>query len=96
MRINQITNQNFESKNFKQVVGNQLYIRIGTKMTSYATTGRYVKVYSNPHAEELYKKAQQTKDYDERIRLLDQMGDYELIDLNTKAKLNKVINKSLT
>ena len=89
MRINQITNQKFEAKNFRQAVSNKLYVRVGTKMTSFKTKGKYVKEYSNPHAEELYKKAKQTKDYNERIRLLDQMGDYELIDLNIKENVTK-------
>ena len=95
MYINPINNQTFEAKKFRLIVDDQIYTRVGTMMTNFKTTGKYVREFSNPKAEELYKKAQQTRDMEEKIQLYDQMGHYELKRLNIKERLHNTINKLL-
>ena len=91
MRINATDNHSFQAKKFRLIVGSQMYVRVGTTMTNFKTSGRYVQEYINPKAEELYNKAQKTNDIKEKVRLYDKMGHYELKSLNTKERLRCVL-----
>ena len=81
MKINAINNQNFEARRFRLTVKkmdltNPDLIQYGRQFKSV----NFVKEYSNPEAESLYKKAIETKDMREKARLLSEMDDFELID----------------
>ena len=85
MQINSISNQVFQAKKFQLPI-NEISTRWWYKKVNCA------KVYDNPNAETLYKKAQQTEDLKEKAELLYQMGDYRLIDAQKESIINKFLN----
>ena len=49
-------------------------------------TANVYRVYRNANAKDLYIKAQKAATTEERKRLFDEMGDYEIIDKTPKKK----------
>ena len=96
MRINSISEQNFESKRFRIVVEPNLYSTIGSSVIRFKTSSKYVKEYSNPRAEEIYNKIQKSNDIYEKAALTEFLGHYELKELNFKEKFQSVLDKLLT
>ena len=81
MKINAVNNQNFEARKFRLPVKtldvtNPELIQYGLQTKKV----NFVKEYSNPKAEVLYNKAQQTSNIKEKMRLLSEMGEFELYD----------------
>lgn len=52
--------------------------------------------YPNPNAEKLYNEAKKATNLAERIKLLSEMGDYHIVDINKEKLIDKVLRKSLT
>lgn len=96
MQIQAINSQtNFEAKKNFRVYLNQLdarhsYLGFDTSKKIYCA-----KEYSNPKAEEFYKKAQVTKDWKTKAKLYEKMGGYELIVFGEGiiGLLRKLFNK---
>ncbi len=80
MRISKINNQSFESKNFRLPINNFIYTIDGRPLWSKKANA--VREYSNPKAKELYEKAQKSHDIKEIINLYNEMGHYELKEMN--------------
>jgi len=85
MKINSI-GQTFEAKKFRLPV-NYLETEWGKLPVDCA------KEFDNPAAEDLYNKAQKTKDLKEKINLLSQMGDYKLVDGNAEKTIKSFFEK---
>ena len=84
MRVDSIKYQTFEGNKFRLPIKN-LQTKWGVKRVDC------IKEYNNPRAEELYEKAQQTKDLKVKINLLSQMGDYRVIDNEVEKLVKKVL-----
>lgn len=83
MKINSINNYNntFEAKKFRQIVKkldvtNPELLQYGRQFKDV----NIIKEYYNPKAENLYNKATKSKNINERMLLLSEMGDYEIYD----------------
>ena len=77
-------------KPFRIVADELMYTHIGTSLIHFKKPAKYVMEYKNPRAKEFYQKAQDTKDISEKIKLYEQMGDYELKALNFKEYIKDV------
>ena len=84
------------SKKFRLPIKFVTYDRFCTDLFNFRILpGRYVKEYSNPNAESLYKKALQTTDWKERVRLYREMGQYRVVDVSLKERIKNYFNKLL-
>ena len=88
MRVNAVTNQNFEGNRFRLPI-NQIQTKWWTKKVDC------LKEFENPKAEELYKKAQQTSDLKEKADLLAQMGHYRITDNKKESIISKFLQRIL-
>lgn len=79
-------NQYFTAKTKKFRLPVQSYIYTIDGIPLWSKRCNAIKEFSNPDAEELYKKAKKTKDLKEQARLYDEMGHYELVDMNLREK----------
>ena len=88
MNIQPISSTNFEArKKFRIPIKIQTYKRTNGELVDFKNlSGKWVEEYSNPDAKNLYKKAKAAKDWREKVRFLEEMGDYELVDISTKKK----------
>lgn len=90
MKIQSISSQNFGAKKFRlpiTIVDDNILttLRHGAVNKYTMVDGRFVKEYSNPRAEKLYKKYQNAPTLQEQLKFLEQMGDYSIIDLEKEA-----------
>ena len=96
MYISSISNRMFEAKKFRVPIELVDYDRIGTELVNFRKySGRWVREYPNPNAEEIYKQAQKEKDLNKKMQLLSSMGHYELKDISLKAKIIEWFNKKI-
>ena len=84
MKINTINNQKFEAKKFRLPIKtvdltNPELIALGKQEIKV----NWYKVFENPNAGALYKQAQKTKDWQEKVKLLAEMGHYEIVEYGT-------------
>lgn len=91
MRTNKI-----KAKPFRIISEGITYSHLGTSLVHFQKTSKYVMEYKNPKAQELYMKAQATRDIYKKAELFEQMGDYELKSLNFKEHLQEGLNKLLS
>lgn len=95
MNIQSISSVNFEAKKFR------LPVKIVKPRKSVNTSeawvnkdefvsGNFVREYSNPKAEKYFNKAMASNNIDEKLRYLDKMGDYKIIDIELEQKLKKL------
>ena len=99
MNIQAINAQTFGAKKFRLPVKSAI---IGHPDAGIAKRKvNWVKEYENPNAEALYKQAQNTNNLEEKLRLLDEMGEYRLIDIEQEnylarafKEMQKFLNKS--
>lgn len=66
----------------------------GTYSVATGTTKIY-RVYKNPNARDLYIKAQNAATVEERTKLFEQMGDYEIVTKKEKTRSNNRIMQYL-
>ena len=100
MKINAINNQNFEAKKFRlplKIVKDTESVKANITYASKQTDlpGVYVMEYSNPLAKDLYEKAMNTKNLEEKLNLLEKMGDYKVIDIAEEQKIEKFLDIKL-
>jgi len=96
MKIQGLNNINFGAKKFRlpvKIVKNTESI---TAMQPWGykdefVSGNFVREYNNPKAEEYFNKAMASNNIDEKMRYLDKMGDYKIIDINLEQQLDKFI-----
>ena len=81
------------NKPFRIVANSIMYSHLGTSLVHFKKPSKYVMEYKNPKAKELYEKAQKTADIKEKVRLLDEMGHYELKSLNLSEIIKEKFNK---
>lgn len=95
MDIQPINTVQFQSnKKFRLPIKFETYDRFGSGLFNFRTLpGRYVKEYSNPNAESLYKQALQTTDWKERVRLYREMGQYRVINVSLRERIMDYFNK---
>lgn len=96
MRINTIDNKTFQTKPFRLMAEELTYTRLGSSLVNFKKPSKYVMEYKNPRAEELYKKAQNTRDFFKKVSLYEQMGEYELKSLNFKELIEYKFDKFLS
>ena len=82
-------------KPFRIISESLTYTHFGTSLVNFRKPAKYVMEYNNPKAEELYKKAQATKNIYEKVALYEQMGHYELKSLSIKERLQDSFKKFL-
>ena len=102
MRIQNINSFNFESKRFRIpvkfikensdpiVAGRQYYPK------DVFEKGNFVKEYSNPRAEEYFNKALEATNIDEKIKYLEQMGDYTIVDISKNQQVDDFIDSEIS
>ena len=90
MIISKINNLSFSSKKFRLPINNIEYNIDGRPLWSKKANS--VKEYSNPKAEELYKKAQKSNDIGEIAKLYQEMGHYELKEMNFIERVKNFFN----
>ena len=90
MKICSIPSQNFQARKFRLPVKTVEWAHPGFSATEKVN---WVKEFSNPKAEELYKKAMETSDLQEKMKLLDQMGEYRLFDIEREIMFENFIEK---
>lgn len=78
MKIDAISSQNFQSKNFRLPVKTEI-VRHDNIVNEKRVI---VKEYSNPRAEYWWGKALEESDSTKKIKYLNLMGGYKLIDIN--------------
>ena len=83
-------------KNFRIPLGDIDYtdIKLLGLVPSTIVKTTMMKEYDNPNAKLLYKQAMRTKDFKERIRLFNEMGDYRIVK-PTAWEVTKQIFKRL-
>ena len=86
MRIQALNNQNFEARKLRLPVKyldltNPDLIEYGRQLKKV----NIIQEYSNPNARKLYSEAKKTSDIKEKMRLLSEMGDYEIYDFGDGA-----------
>ena len=74
-----------KAKKFRLPVQSYIYTIDGIPILSRRCNA--VREYSNPNAEELYKKAKKAKDLKEQARLYQEMGHYELVDMDLRERI---------
>lgn len=55
-----------------------------------------MKEYDNPNAKLLYKQAMVTKDFKERVRLIDEMGHYRIVEPTVWEMTKQVFKRLFT
>lgn len=89
MKTQSVTSQNFTAKKFR------LPLTLSSKYGDLKVAkGSYVMEYSNPKAESLYKKALKAgKKYNfaERQKLYSQMGEYDIVCLETEKEVDEFL-----
>ena len=88
MQINPVSNQSFESNTFRLPL-KEIKTRWWSKKVDCE------KVYDNPIAEQLYKKAQQTTDLREKADLLYQMGYYRIVNKEHENRIKRFLTTIL-
>lgn len=88
MYVKAISSQTFEANKFRLPVKT-----IQTKWGDIPVD--CIKEFDNPQAEELYKKAQQNSNLEEKVALLSQIGDYKVIDNSFEKQINKFLKRVL-
>ena len=83
----------FTAKKFRLPVKNITYTIDG--ITVWSKKCNLAKEFSNPNAEQLFNQAQQAADLKERARLLEEMGDFELVDMNLKKGISDFLQRKL-
>ena len=100
MNIQSISNTNFGAKKFRLPVK---FVKSRESInTSEAwinkdefVSGNFVREYSNPKAEKYFNKAMESNNIDEKMRYLDKMGDYKIIDIELEQKLKGFLNNKI-
>ena len=99
MRVEKINsntfNQNFNAKKFRVPVKISTIDRSGIADRIKKKPGKWVQEYSNPKAEEIYKKAMGTEDLFKSLHLLRSMGAYELKDTRVIVQIKEWYNKNI-
>ena len=94
MRTIAINNINFGNKKFRLPVR---IIKQNAESTPYATDslkkdkeiyGNFVREYDNPKAEELFYKALETTNLEEKFKLLSEMGDYKIVNIEKEQSID--------
>ena len=98
MRVQNINSFNFESKKFripvKMIKENVDPIVAGRQYqpSDFFVKGNFVKEYSNPKAEEYFYKALETSNLDEKMRYLEKMGKYKIVDISLEKQKDSFID----
>ena len=90
MKICSIPSQNFQARKFRLPVKAVEMAHPGFSATEKVN---WVKEFSNPKAEDLYKKAMETSDLKEKMRLFEQMGEYRVFDIEKEVIIDSFIEK---
>ena len=90
MKICSIPSQNFQARKFRLPVKAVEMAQPGFSATEKVN---WVKEFSNPKAEVLYKKAMETSDLKEKMRLFEQMGEYRVFDIEKEVIIDSFIEK---
>lgn len=95
MRVQNINSQNFEAKKFRLSIKALDFTepKYGMGAPRFKIPVNYVKEYENPNAEQIYKEAMKIKNPLERVKKLDEMGDYKLIDVSWQERLRRFFDK---
>ena len=96
MKINSINAITFNSKKFRlpvTIIENETLASFSsTSVNKYTViTDRFVKEFSNPNAEKLYKASQVVSTCKEKMKFLEQMGDFKIIDLEHEKKVKEFL-----
>lgn len=62
------------------------YMNPNGRYTITEGTAYLYRIYKNPNAKDLFIKAQNAKTVEERIKLFDEMGEYEVINEKPKKQ----------
>ena len=89
MKINVISNQSFKADKFRmpvKIIKRADKVPSGMKFWphNYQVSGNFVREYSNPNAKELFEKAQNASTIEEKIKYLEEMGDYKIINVENE------------
>ena len=96
MKINAINNQIFGTKKFRLPVK---IVKQNVESARFTdpwvgrdvfVNGNFVREYNNPKAEEFFNKALETDNLEDKIRYLDLMGDYKIINLDLEQKIKNI------
>lgn len=88
MRINSIDNQSFGAAKFSLPLRSYKCCHLGEKRIV-----NQICQYDNPNAQALFDKAMNEKDINKKMALLEQMGDFHIVDTNLTKALNAVSKK---
>lgn len=91
MNIQAISNQSFGAKNFRIPVKTAIVGNVETGFVKKRVN--LVKEYSNPNAELLWNQAQNETSMRKKLKLLDAMGEYKLVDLEQEKYLDKAFKQ---
>ena len=89
MKINPINDQNFEAKKFRIPVKTE-FVR---KDNIVHETRMIVKEFSNPKAKVLWNKALEENNLSKKMKYLNAMGEYKLVDINQGKDVLSAIKK---
>ena len=87
------SNQSFTAKKFRLPIEGITLSLNGTPV--YSDSFKGYREYSNPNAEQFYKKAQKASNITEKLLWLAKMGDYKIVDINVENKIGKFLNQVL-
>lgn len=91
MNIQAINSPNFCSKKFRLPVKTAI---VGNMRDGIANKKvNWVKEYSNPNAKNLWEQAMNETSLTKKLNLIDEMGEYRLVDLEQEKFIAKAFKK---
>ena len=86
MNIQAINSPNFCSKKFRLPVKTAIDVIANKKVN-------WVKEYSNPNAKNFWELAMNETSLTKKLNLIDEMGEYRLVDLEQEKFISKTFKK---